>query len=259
MRKFLLLVGIFGLFTPLMAQKGFKFGLRFSPIVSWVNVRSDNDNSRVRDGNDFSARFGISYGATLQYGFLDNVGLVSGLHIVNKGYTREVSTISIDQPGIEPATITGATQRVRMTTVEIPFLLRGRTGEVANNLYIVGNFGVSLDVSAGYRNEWEGIRPDRYFQEDSTLFTGSGEINQAGEYLSPLNLTFVFGAGVDYEIEGVGMINAGLTYHQGLTDMRRQRGFEDFQDLDRDQRVPTMFGMEQVRMNYMALDLSFFF
>ena len=73
MRKYLLLLGSLLLVSPLLAQKGLKFGLRFSPIVSWANVRSDVDNSRIQDGNDFSPRFGISYGATIQYGFLENV------------------------------------------------------------------------------------------------------------------------------------------------------------------------------------------
>jgi hypothetical protein len=250
MRKYLLLLlGSLFLISPLLAQKGVKFGLRFSPIVSWANIR-DNNNAKVDEGNDLSARFGISYGATLSYGFLDNVSLVSGIHIVNKGYSREITSILIPRAG-EDTTITNASQKVRMTTVEIPLMIKGRTGEVVPNLYIVGNFGLSLDVSAGYRNEWTGIRPDSYTSDvDSSFNVGSGEINQASEYLRPLSLTFVFGAGVDYVIPNVGMLNAGLTYHQGLSNMRRQRGFGN---------EATIFGTEEVRMNYMALDLSFFF
>lgn len=256
MRKCFLLLASLLFIMPAIAQKGIKFGLRFSPIVSWTNIRDDN-NARVRDenGSSFSSRAGVSYGATVTYGFLDNLGIVSGVHIVNKGYSRTIGSLTVEDSATTTV-ITNATNRVRMTTVEIPFLIRGRTGEIVSgsNLYIVGNFGVSMDIGAGYRNEWTGIRPDTYYTDETTreLDTEGGEINGAN-YLNPVTLTFVFGAGVDYEIDGVGMINAGISYHQGLINMRRQRRFRNPDD------TPTQFGTEEVRMNYIALDLSFFF
>ncbi len=249
MRKYLLLLGSLLLVSPLLAQSGLKFGLQISPLVGWSNVINEDDNSSVSDQNgyDFSSRAGFSYGATLSWGLVDNLAILSGVNIVNKGYSR---TIAGDE-GIFPDSLnlpngSVAEQSVRMTTVEIPFLLKGRTPEITGGLRIVGKFGVSLDLAVGYRNEYKVLRPDNYATDQV-----SGTLNGAGDYLRPINISFVVGGGIDWNLP-VGTISAGITYHQGLTNMRRFKGFGEGENA-------TIFANEIVRTNYVALDLGFFF
>lgn len=247
MRKYLLLLGSLLLVSPLMAQNGLKFGLQVSPLIGWSNVIDDNENNSVADktGYDFSSRAGFSYGATLSWGLVDNLAILSGVNIVNKGYSRTVEG-SIFPDSLDLPAGSVAEQTVRMTTVEIPLLLKGRTPEIAGGLRIVGKFGASLDLAVGYRNEYETLRPDNYGMEEV-----SGTINGALDYLRPINVSFVVGGGIDWNFP-VGTVSAGITYHQGLTNMRRQKGFVEGE-------AATIFAGEIVRMNYVALDLGFFF
>lgn len=238
MRNKLLLLSLLLIFSYAQAQEGLQIGLRFSPIVSFANI-TDSTGATVPD--DLSTRLGLSYGLSVNYGFQDNVGLHTGLHIVNKGY-RRVSTIQVDSA----VTINDARENVRITTVEIPLALRGRTNDIGGGFHIVGTFGATIDISTGYRNQWENVNPATY--EVNT--GGEGQLNQASTYLFPIGLSFVFGAGVDWEIDRVGTVNLGLTYHQGLTNINTRSGGWEPQ---------TRGASENIRINYVALDLSFFF
>ena len=128
MRKNLLFLLILVSAVSLQAQRGLKMGLRFSPIFSFANI-TDSTGASV-DGN-LSTRPGLSYGLSVNYGFQDNVGFHTGLHIVNKGY-RRTSSIKVDSA----ITVNDASENVRITTVEIPLALRGRTNEVAKGIIL---------------------------------------------------------------------------------------------------------------------------
>ncbi len=238
MRAKLLLLGLFLGISVLQAQEGIRMGLRFSPIISFANI-TDSTGATISD--EITSRAGLSYGLSVNYGFSDNVGLHSGLHIVNKGY-RRTSTFNIDSA----ITINDASENVRITAVEIPIALRGRTDDIGNGIHIVGTFGGTIDISTGYRNQWKEVNPATY--EVNT--GGSGQLNRAAEYLFPVGLSFVFGAGVDWEIDRVGTLNLGVTYHQGLTNLNARNG--GFQ-------TGTKGASENIKLNYVALDLSFFF
>ncbi len=236
MRRLIVLFPFILIGLAATAQEGLRIGLRFSPIVSFANI---TDSTGASVGGDLNSRLGLSYGLSVNYGFLDNVGLHTGIHIVNKGYTR-TSDVEVS-PSI---TIDNATEKVRVTAVQVPVALRGRTDDIGGGFHIVGTFGITLDVSAGYRNRWTEIDP-------STYETGeSGELNRASNYLFPVATSFIFGAGVDWEIDRVGTVNLGITYHQGLTNVNARRGRFD---------EGTRGASENIKLNYVSLDASFYF
>ncbi|MEM7659255.1 MAG: outer membrane beta-barrel protein, partial [Bacteroidota bacterium] len=221
-KTFLLFVLIGSLAGSVFAQQGVKIGLRFSPIVSFATI-TDSSNNTVSD--DMGSRVGLSYGLMLNYGLTDNLGFQSGVHIVTKGFNRSAQVDSVP-----------TTQDVRITTVEIPVALRGRSPEIGNGLFITGLFGVSLDVSAGYRNQYTGLDPVTKERQESGTKSGANLV-------TPVNLSFIFGAGVDIE-QDWGTVHTGLSFHRGLTNMNNRSNFGN---------------QESIRVSYVALDLGYFF
>jgi len=213
------------------AQEGLKIGLRFSPIISNGQIVDANGNT-VAD--DVTAKVGISYGLMANYGFTENYGIHSGVHIVTKGFNRAGGVI-VD------SAIQNIEENVSITTVEIPLGLKLRTGEISNGLHINGLFGLALEITASNRNRWTGVNPFTYETGASGTFQN--------RFVTPINLGFIFGAGGEYEINKVGIINFGLVYHRGITNMNRQNIYAE----------NTRGFTETYRVSYYSLELGYYF
>ena len=219
-------------------KKVLEWAYDLAPSSHFANI-TDSTGASISD--EVSSRAGLSYGLSVNYGFTENVGIHTGLHIVNKGY-RRTSTFNLDSA----VTINNATENVRVTAVEIPLALRGRTNDIGKGIHIVGLFGATVDIHTGYRNQWQEVNLMTY--EVNT--GGSGQLNRASEYLFPLGLSFIFGGGVDWDIDNVRHLNLGLTYHQGLTNLNsRNSGFQ----------AGTKGASENIKVNYLSVDVGFFF
>lgn len=207
----------------LLAQEGLKIGLRFAPLVSFTSITDTNGNSL--DGNAVTNKAGFSYGLATTYGFTDNYGIYSGVHIVRKGFDRTDTGDSLS-----------LTQDVVATTVEIPLALRGRSNEIGTGVYLSGLFGVSLDVRAGYRNRFTGANP-------TTLAPGDGTTNNSA-LINPITASFLFGAGVDWLVDRVGTFNFGVIFHRGLININNQGNFGNEED---------------IKISYLSLDIAYMF
>ncbi|MEM7374200.1 MAG: outer membrane beta-barrel protein [Bacteroidota bacterium] len=227
MRKILLVIVLSLASSLLFAQEGLKIGLRFSPIVAIPNATDSSSN--VIEG--LSGKVGLSYGLMINYGIAENFGIHTGVHIVSKGFNRTGTVTLRDTLGT-----VNATQNVRMTTLEIPLAVKGRSNEVANGVYISGQFGLSADISVGYKNEYTAYDPVDKVAAPSGTKNGSNLLN-------PVNFTFIFGPGVQVE-KDFGTINAGIIYHRGLTNMNNKVNFGN---------------QETIKMSYVSLDLGYFF
>lgn len=204
------------------AQKGPKLGLRFGPLVSFTTITSDNGNEIP--GTTVSSKLGFSYGLMTTYGFTDNYGIYSGVHIVRKGFDRTTTTDSLT-----------FSQDVVATTVEVPIALRGRSNEIGNGVYINGLFGLTLDVRAAYRNIYTGLSP--------TGELGSGTSKNTA-LINPITSSFLFGAGADWLIDRVGNFSFNIAFHRGLINLNNKRNTGND---------------ETIRVSYLALDVAYLF
>lgn len=210
--------------APLLkAQEGLKIGLRFSPLVAFTSITDETGNEIA--GNTVSNKLGFSYGLAATYGFTDNYGIYSGVHIVRKGFERTDVRDSLS-----------FTQDVVATTVEIPLALRGRSNEIGNGIYLSGLFGVSLDVRAGYTNEYTGGNP-------VTLTAGNGTTKNSA-LINPITASFLFGVGADWFVDRVGTFNFGLIFHRGLLNLNNQSNFGN---------------EEVITVSYLSLDVAYMF
>ncbi len=200
-----------------------KIGLKFAPLLSFTTITDDQGNDLP--GVTVSNKLGFSYGLAATYGFTDNYGLYSGVHIVRKGFDRTELRDSVT-----------VTQDVVATTVEIPIALRGRSNEIGNGFFINGLFGLSLDVRAGYRNDFTGRNPV------------SGELGSAStknsSLINPLTASFLFGGGTDWYVDRVGTFNFSLLFHRGLVNLNSQKNFGN---------------TERIQISYLSLELAYLF
>jgi len=224
MKRTLILLMILGSYAVSFAQQGFSIGLRFSPIFSFASITDENGNTPA--GLETSTVVGLSYGLNTHYGITDNYGIKSGVHIVNKGFKREEMIDGVM-----------AVQDVNVTTVEIPLALKGRSNELGNGLFINGQFGLSADIRAGYKNEFSGVNP---FPGG----TGDSGTSKNTQFINPVTFTFIFGVGGEKVIDRVGTINFGIIYHQGLTNLNNRDNF---------------MNDEIIKISYLSLDLGYFF
>lgn len=234
MRHFSILFCLLCFTLSASAQEGFSLGLRLSPVFSFGSV-VDEEGNDINETTSSSA--GISYGINVKYGLTDNYGILSGVHIVRKGFSR-TGTVTTDTSG----TGTNASQDLNVTTVEIPLALRGRSKEIGNGFYITGLFGISADITAGYRNEFTGLNP----KDDTETETAT---RKNTELVNPVTASFIFGAGLEWDNPTVGVMEFGLTFHRGLLNFNKRNAFD----------AAARGATESIFINYLSLDLGYYF
>ncbi|AFM05129.1 hypothetical protein Fleli_2776 [Bernardetia litoralis DSM 6794] len=210
--KKLTLLAVFFLFagfsSKAFAQSPVRLGLKFNPIVSYAQV-TDEDKKSI-DGLDKSSKVGFSGGLMLDFDFSERAAFHTGLLIVKKGYSYSYPFSTTSSDSIPVTTTETRSIDASITTVEIPLALKMRSGDIADGLRIRGIFGgqIGLNVSSKTTDEIASI---------------STESRKTGDYYQPLSVDFLVGAGVEYDIESVGTIDFGLSYHNGLTRFNKKK------------------------------------
>ncbi|MCI4671394.1 MAG: PorT family protein [Bacteroidia bacterium] len=223
------------LLGTLQAQNSLKLGLRVSPIISSANVTDAQGNGVDAE---VSSKLGGSFGLMADYYFSENYGFHTGIHIVNKGFKRD-GNVSLN----DTATV-AASQNVSITTVEIPLALKLKTGQIGGSDWnINGLFGLSADVTASNSNAWTGINPA------TNEIATAGTLRSQANLVNPINFSFLFGAGTEYDFSGAGLGYIGLVYHWGLTNMNRKKNFAE----------GTLGSGETFRISYFSIDLGYYF
>ena len=218
MRKltFFFILFIFtGFVSKALAQSPVRLGLKFNPIISYARI-TDDDKKSI-DELDKNSKLGFSGGLIADFNFSERAAFHTGLLIVSKGY--ETSIEGLD-----------ATTTSNVTAVEVPVALKMRSGDIADGLRIRGLFGgqLGLNVASKTTTEFAGV-----LQED----------RKTSDYYQPLSVDFLVGAGVEYDIETVGTIDFGLSYHHGLTRFNKKDDNSNIRAL----------------LNYFSLDIAFIF
>ena len=233
----LLLLISFAAMKPAMAQEGIKIGFRASPLIGWASVVNDSTKTKP-EGLTTKAGLGFSFDFVLTYGFTESVGFRTGINIATKSVKDELSS-SVDILG--STTTTSLTNRTSFTAVEVPLGLKFRSPEIGTGIYIVGHFGVNSEFNLQNKIRQEGT----ITTNDGAGGTTTTSINSEMVDVDGIRLftaSFVPGAGVDWEFDW-GMLEMAVTYHWGLLSFTN----------------PDDFGGLKSRLNYIALNLGYFF
>jgi hypothetical protein len=181
-------------FQQVVGQNKLYFGLKASPSVSWLQVKSTDLEG---DG----AKIGFSYGLITDINFSENYAFGTGIDINHQGG-------KIKYPGVlgtEKATIT---EEYALQYLEIPLTLKMRTKEIGYFTYY-GRFGVGADVllSAKY---------------DAKLASNSEKIEYKDQNIYDdlrfFRASMIIGLGAEYNISGSTKLVIGATYNNGFVN-----------------------------------------
>jgi len=177
-----------------------RLGLTATPTINWIT--SDNKNW---DGN--GAQLGISYGVLADFVLVGNDN-----YLFSTGFTLNHSGGSLKYPsayqtGGTPAWQAGdAEAKYSFRYIDIPLAIKLRTNEVGY-LHYYGMFGASTGFNIGAKRE---IEYSTGFTEEEESFTDDVNLFRAG---------LIIGGGVEFNLSGNTYLMAGLTYHNGFTNI----------------------------------------
>lgn len=213
-----------GFSSKALAQSPVRLGLKFNPIISYARV-TDEDKKSI-DGLDKSSKLGFSGGLMLDFNFSDRAAFHTGLLIVKKGYDYSYPFTSTSNDSIPVTTTETRSINASITTVEIPIALKMRSGDIADGLRIRGLFGgqLGLNVSSKTKTQIETSR-------------------KTSDFYQPVSIDFLAGAGVEYDINNVGTLDFGLSYHNGLSRFNKKKSSDGIRTLT----------------HYFSLDIGFYF
>ncbi len=227
MQKLTFLIACFvfiGFSTKTLAQSPVRLGLKFSPIISYA--KATDEDKRSVDGLDKSSKLGFSGGLMLDFNFSERAAFHTGILVVRKGYDYSYPFSVTSSDSIPITTTETRSIDANVTTVEVPLALKMRSGDIANGLRIRGLFGGQLGLNVSSKTETQ-------------LETSS----KTTDFYQPISFDFLVGAGIEYDIESVGTLDFGVSYHNGLARFNKKKNSDGV----------------RVLAHYFALDIGFFF
>lgn len=181
-RKIILssVIMVFVFSSSLKAQK-FQFGIHAMPLLNYVSTEDQDAET--------ASKLKFGFGLITQYNFTDRYSFATGVDILNRA-----GDISLrDTTGSYSAGF-----------VNIPILLKMRSNEVGYMTYFA-KFGGGLSFKTSEKVEFN---PE--FDKN--------KVEELDYYISPLNITFAIGGGVEYNLGGSTSLVAELTYNRSLVD-----------------------------------------
>lgn len=193
----------------------FRFGLNLSPSISWINT---DDNRISGDGT----AFGIKLATQAEFFFAPNYALETGLGFhFNTGGTliSQYSGRFFDESlsTTSPFAVGTTEGNVRLdysiSYLEIPLALRLHTREFGFIRYYVQAPVLTLGIRTGAKANISG--GGVAIEEEDLDIT---------KEVSPLALSWGFGAGAEYEVGGGTVLVGGLQFQRVFTDVTKDGG-----------------------------------
>jgi hypothetical protein len=221
-------------FQTSFGQKGFNFGLNIAPIIS--STRWDSSKKELKSAENKS-RMGFKGGLMVGYGFAENVGIQTGLDILMVGFSQKIKSVTPNP-----------TNKYSLTAVEIPLLLKMRTNDLASGIHAKGYFGGALGLNVGAKVD---------ASVDQTPLYEKGK-NTITNHFQPFYTWFAFGAGIDWDIEGVGMLDIALIYNLGLSNIIKPNHEVEGQVSGTTVKFKPYENL-RARLSYIGLNIGFWF
>lgn len=192
MKRLLLLTSIFFLsVVTLHAQdQQFHFGFKFAPTLAWIKP---DTKGLDRDGS----KLGFSYGVVTEFRIQDNYAFATGLQVTYRGGDL---TYRRDNNPLQPVYSYG----INLQYIEIPLTLKMKTNEF-NKIRYFGQFGFEpgFNIRARAKANMPGFDDEENFKD----------------FIKPLNLSMIIGAGAEYTISGSTVLVGSLEFNNGFVDI----------------------------------------
>lgn len=207
---FLSLLFIIGLCHNAEAQNTIRFGFQLSPNLTWIN---SNDNTINREGTNVGLRLGVmgEYYFSERYALTGGLGFAFGqggslIHETGGNFftESELSTPNLNV-GQKPLP-DGVELGYQIQYIEIPLGLKMRTDEIGYLRY----FAEIPIFTLGFRAQSKGAITASDINEEDL------DINKD---VTPINLSWGVGAGIEYSITSNAVLVAGIYYNQSFIDI----------------------------------------
>ncbi|PCJ28837.1 MAG: hypothetical protein COA97_00425 [Flavobacteriales bacterium] len=182
-------------------DRKFRFGLQFSPNVSWLKTNTTGYKSG-------GSELGFSYGLSFEYFLTKNYLFSTGINLLKVGGNLSYEGVILEN-GTMPVSVK---QDYTIKYIEVPLLLKLRTNEIGYLTYF-GEFG--LNAGFNYKSSAKygySYTTEFYPAKPLTPFTS----NDISEEINWINLSLVVVAGVEYNISGNTSIMLGITFNNGF-------------------------------------------
>lgn len=235
------------IFLNLSAQedndRSFRFGLHFSPNVSWMNASSDGYEKN-------GSRIGFAYGLSAEFFLAKNYLFSTGFSLTSLGGNLSYSGV-YNESNTSVFSPTRINQSYNLKYIEIPLSLKLRTNEIGYLTYY-GNFGFKTGINYTSKGDFDYknqnvSRNDENIKNDISLF----------------NMWLIVGIGAEYSISGNTAFMFGLTFNNGfintLDNKVHQLDGNGNAVLNIDGTPSLKSKTANATLNYFSLDLGIYF
>lgn len=183
---------------PVIASDyGFRFGLKVSPNISWFRTETSGFENQ-------GVGLGYTYGLIFDYYFTENYALTSGLNLVR-------TAAGLKYPDLYDNAEVTMRRDYRYRFIEVPVALKLSTAEIGYFTYY-GKFGLGL----GFRTS--ALADERIYYQHGGVFDPNERIDVASESKF-FRAGLLLGAGTEYRFGGRTALLAGLTLHNGFSNV----------------------------------------
>jgi len=224
----------------------FRFGLHFSPNISWFNANSVGYES---DGS----KLGYSYGLAVEHFIGKNYLFSTGFSLSPAGGTLKYNGVfqADDTSSYKQSSVS---QSYSVKYIEIPITLKLRTTEIGYITYF-GKIGFTPGIKYKATSEYD----------YSINNLGSTDPENVSKETFFMNMWLTLGLGAEYNIAGNTNIMLGLTFHNGFmntlnNDMYKLDPVTEEVEIDATTLTPVFQDKKaSANLNYFSLDIAFFF
>jgi hypothetical protein len=193
--------------TVTTAQRGFRFGMKAAPLVSWMkpdfqNIPADFSNENA------GLRMGFVWGPVAEIQLNETFLVSTGLDI---NYTSGKLKGNLKDP--IDGSIVQWEQLYKTRFIELPVMLKFRTKEIGYLRYF-GLFG----MGAGFR-----YKAETEFSRTSNSSTVTTPNKDDGKYINPFRGSLQIGGGVEYSLAGNTALVGSIVFNNGLTNMLKNQ------------------------------------
>lgn len=227
--------------SQISAQSKFRFGMKASPLVSWINPDFKNvpDDFSFENGG---LRVGFMWGPMAEI-------MLSETFLISTGVDINYTSGKLSGKFIDPVSsnLVDWNQLYKTRFIELPLMLKFRTKEIGYLRYF-GLFG----LGAGYR-----YSANTEFSRTTSSSTETIQNQESGKYVNSFRGSMQLGAGVEYSLAGNTSLVVSIIFNNGLTNMLKNQ-FEEIV-IGSNSQDPFNVISEEGVTNYMQLNVGILF
>jgi hypothetical protein len=196
-------LSIFLFIISLSFGQGYKIGVVVDPQVTWIS--SESKTIVVNE----STIVGINGGLSIDKYFQKNYALHTGLTIGTQGgKLRYIDRINFNIDGKDISLPAGSVVDYRLNYITVPLALKLKTNQIGYFSYF---------AQLGFTNQ---------FNIKAKASSDDNQLNKdlIKKEIKFYDLSYHFGAGIEYELSEATAFTFGVFYHNGFLDLTKKTG-----------------------------------